>query len=116
MIAELALGFLAGVAAGVLGIGGGAFFVPALALVAGLSHVEAEATTLAAIVPMAALGSWRQHRYGNLDAGIALRLGVLAAPGAAAGVVLANALPERALELLFAGVLVLAAVQLLRSP
>jgi uncharacterized protein len=116
VIVAALLGALAGVTAGLLGTGGGALFVPALALFAGLAHVEAEATSLAAIVPMALLGSWRQHRYGNLRPSTALQLGVLAAPGAIAGVVLANAVPERALEVAFAGVLVLAALQLLRRP
>lgn len=116
MILAIALGLLAGLAGGLLGIGGGAFFVPALALGLGLGQVEAEATSLVAIVPMALLGAWRQRRYGNLDVRVALQLGVLALPGAALGVVLANAVPERALELGFAGVLVLAGVQLLRRP
>lgn len=114
MIVAILLGVLAGLAGGLLGVGGGTFFVPALALVLGLAQVEAEATSLVAIVPMAALGAWRQHRYGNLDARAALTLGVLAIPGAALGVVVANLLPERALELGFAGVLVLMAAQLLR--
>jgi uncharacterized protein len=114
VITAALLGVLAGVTAGVMGTGGGAVFVPALALFAGLGHVEAEASSLVAIVPMALLGSWRQHRYGNLRLRPAVQLGLLAAPGAVAGVVLANAVPERALELAFAGVLVLAAVQLLR--
>ena len=61
----LALGFGAGVLAGMFGVGGGILFVPTL-LALGLSQVEAEATSLLAIVPTVAAGVWRQNRYGNV--------------------------------------------------
>ncbi len=115
MILAAAVGVLAGAAAGMLGIGGGALFVPALVLILGLSQLEAEATSLLAIVPVALVGAWRQHRYGNLRLGEGLLLGLLAVPGAVAGVALVNAVPERAIELGFAGLLLVVAVQLGRS-
>lgn len=115
MILAAVVGALAGVAAGMLGIGGGALFVPALVLILGLSQLEAEATSLLAIVPVAVVGAWRQHRYGNLRPREGLLLGVLAIPGAVAGVALVNAVPERAVELGFAGLLLVVAVQLGRS-
>ena len=80
----------------------------------GLAQVDAEATSLLAIVPVALVGAWRQHRYGNLRLRDAVVIGVLAIPGAVAGVALANALPERALELGFAALLVAVAVGLVR--
>lgn len=102
MIAAALIGILAGVAAGLLGIGGGILFVPALAFFAGLGHVEAEATSLLAIVPVALVGSWRQLRYGNLRTRDAAVMGALSVAGAIAGVALANVLPERALKIGFA--------------
>ena len=99
VLAVLAIGFVAGLAAGLLGIGGGALFVPALVLFLGLSQLEAQATSLLAIVPVALVGAARQHRYGNLRVRDGLVMGVLATAGAAGGVALANALPERALEI-----------------
>lgn len=102
MIAAALIGVLAGVAAGLLGIGGGILFVPALTLFAGLAHVEAEATSLLAIVPVALVGSWRQHAYGNLRMRDAAVMGGLSAAGAVAGVALANVVPERALKIGFA--------------
>ncbi len=115
MIAEaLALGLLAGVAAGLLGIGGGAVFVPALTVVLGLSQLEAEATSLLAIIPVALVGAWRQRAYGNLRLGEGLLIGGLAVAGAALGVVVANAVPERALEVGFAVFLLVVATQLAR--
>ena len=115
MILAAAVGVLAGTAAGMLGIGGGALFVPALVLILGLSQLEAEATSLLAIVPVALVGAWRQHRYGNLRLGEGLLLGLLAVPGAVAGVALVNAVPERAIEVAFAGLLLVVAFQLGRS-
>ena len=70
MIAEAALvillGVAAGVAAGLFGVGGGIIFVPTLTLVLGLGQLEAEATSLLAIIPVAVLGSWRQTRSGEV--------------------------------------------------
>ncbi len=115
MILAALVGALAGKAAGMQGIGGGALFVPALVLILGLSQLEAEATSLLAIVPVAIVGAWRQHRYGNLRPRDGLLLGALAVPGAVAGVALVNAVPERAVELGFAGLLLVVAFQLGRS-
>ncbi len=114
MIGELAVGLVAGVVAGMLGVGGGALFVPALVLFAGLTQTDAEATSLLAIIPVSLVGAWRQHGYGNLRLRDAMLLGVLAAPSAVGGVAIVNAVPERAVELLFAGLLVFVAVQMLR--
>jgi uncharacterized protein len=112
MVAAILIGVLAGVAAGMLGIGGGALFVPALVLFTGLGHLEAEATSLLAIVPVAVVGTWRQRAYGNLRARDALILGGVGVAGAAGGVVVANTVPERALEIGFAVLLLFIAWQL----
>lgn len=106
MIAAALIGIAAGVAAGLLGIGGGILFVPALTAFAGLDQVGAEATSLLAIVPVAAVGSWRQLRYGRLRLDDAAWVGALSLVGVGVGVVVANALPERVLRLGFAVLLV----------
>jgi len=113
-LAYLGIGVAVGFLAGLLGIGGGALFVPALVLFLGLSQLEAQATSLLAIVPVALVGAARQHRYGNLRVRDGLVMGVLATAGAAGGVVLANALPERALEISFAMLQFVVAAQLAR--
>jgi uncharacterized membrane protein YfcA len=114
VILAAVMGAAAGVLAGLLGVGGGILFVPALTLVIGLGQVRAEATSLLAIVPVALLGAWRQQRYGNVRMGDAAVLGLLSAAGAVGGVALANYLPERALELGFAALSVAIAAQLVR--
>ena len=114
MIAAVVIGVAAGVVAGMLGVGGGVLFVPCLVIVLGLSQVDAEATSLLAIIPVALLGAWRQHGYGNLRVREALILGALAVPGALAGVAIVNAVPERATEIAFACLMLIVASQLAR--
>ena len=115
MIGVILIGFAAGMLAGLLGIGGGALFVPALALIVGLSQVDAQATSLLAIVPVALVGAWRQHRYGNVRLGDGVRIGLFAIPAALLGVVIVNSIPERITELLFAALLVYIAWTLARG-
>ena len=114
MIEAVLIGILGGVVAGLLGVGGGALFVPALTLGLGLSQLDAEATSLLAIIPVALVGAWRQHLRGNADLRTGFALGVLAAGGAAAGAAGANVVPERALEIGFGLLLLAAAASLTR--
>jgi uncharacterized protein len=119
VIAAIALGLLAGVAAGFFGVGGGILFVPTLVLAFGLGQLEAEATSLAAILPTVAAGAWRQHRYGNVQWRTAGMLGVVAVVGVELGVRVADSLPEDVLQRLFAlllfGVAAQVALSALRS-
>jgi uncharacterized protein len=98
------VGFAAGVTSGLIGVGGGVLFVPGLVVFLGLSQLDAEATSLVAVVIVALVGAWRQHGYGNVRVRDGLLIGALSPLGAVAGTVLANAVSERALELAFAGV------------
>jgi len=100
----LALGFAAGMAGGLVGVGGGVLFVPALVVFADQTQLGAEATSLVAIVLVSLAGTWRQRGYGNLRLRDGLVIGALSPIGVLAGVVVANTVPERALELSFAGV------------
>jgi uncharacterized protein len=102
-----AIGLVAGVLAGLFGVGGGILFVPTLTLVLGLTQIHAEASSLLAILPTAVAGAWRQRRYGNVRWRPALILGLSAIIGVEAGVQVAEALPDHALRRLF-GVLMLA--------
>ena len=105
------LGLAAGVLAGMFGVGGGILFVPTL-LALGLSEHEAIGTSLLAILPTVLVGTWRQSRYGNVRWKAAAVIGIAAAVSAQAGVVVAQALSDATLRRLFAGLLVLVAVQI----
>ena len=111
----LALGFAAGMAGGLLGVGGGVLFVPALVVFAGMSQLGAVATSLVAVVLVAVVGTLRQREYGNVRLRDGLTIGVLSPLGVLAGVGLANAVPERALELSFAAVQLFFAWQLAKK-
>jgi uncharacterized membrane protein YfcA len=100
-------GLVTGVLAGLFGVGGGILFVPVLTLGLGLSQIEGEATSLLAILPTVAAGTWTQQRYGNVRWRAALVMGVAALAGVEGGVRLADSLPETTLQRLF-GLLMLA--------
>jgi len=114
------LGFVGGTVGGLLGVGGGILFVPALAIFVSEPQIRAEATSLLAIIPVAIVGTQRQRGYDNVRLRDGLTIGVLSPIGVLVGVAVANAIPERALELAFAGLALLIAAQMarraLRSP
>jgi uncharacterized membrane protein YfcA len=105
------LGIAAGVLSGLFGVGGGILFVPAL-LALGLGQIEAQGTSLLAILPTVLAGTWNQRRYGNLRPRTAVVLGVASIAGVEVGARLATELPETTLRRLFAVLLVVAAAQL----
>jgi uncharacterized membrane protein YfcA len=103
-----------GLAGGLVGVGGGVLFVPALTIFLGLSQVEGESTSLLMIVIVALVGAIRQNSYGNLRLGDAVVIGVLSPLGVVVGVVVANEVPQRALELSFAALVLFVAFGLAR--
>jgi uncharacterized protein len=103
-----------GLAGGLVGVGGGILFVPALTIFLGLTQVEAEATSLLMIVLVALVGARRQAAYGNVDLRAALFVAALSPLGVLVGVVVANNVSERTLELSFAAVALFFAYRLTR--
>ena len=120
IVAAALLGAGAGVLSGLFGVGGGILFVPTLTLVLGLSQIHAEATSLLAILPTAAVGVWRQRQYGNVRWRAALILGIAAIAGVEGGVQIAEQLPQDVLRRLFGALMLLVAAQVafraLRKP
>jgi uncharacterized membrane protein YfcA len=105
------LGAVAGVLAGLFGVGGGILFVPTLTWL-GLTQLHAEATSLLAIIPTVLVGVWRQNRYGHLRVRPAIVIGVASIGAAVGGVQLAETLPEHVLRKLFAILLFATAAQI----
>ena len=110
-LVAVALGVLAGVLSALFGVGGGIVFVPTLIFLGNSARV-AVATSLAAMVPVILMGSWRQTRYGTVHWRDAIVIGVASVPTAKLGEVVATSLPNDVLRMLFAVVLVFVAVQL----
>ena len=101
-VAAAALGFLGGMLGGLVGVGGGVLFVPALVIFLDQTQVKAESTSLLAIVFVAMLGAYRQYGYGNVRMRDGLVLGGFGLAGVIGGVAISNAVSGRTLELLFA--------------
>jgi len=97
------------------GVGGGILFVPTLVIVLGEGQLAAQATSLAAMIPAVLTGAWRHNQIGNVRWWVAFVIGTVSAVGVAGGAAVAVALPEDVLRKLFAGVLVLVAIQLVWS-
>jgi len=112
VVAAIVIGLLAGALGGLFGVGGGLIFVPALVLLFGFGQLEAEATSLLAIIPVVLAGTWRQHLYGNVRWRAALVIGVVAVAGVELGVLTAKSLPEETLQRLFGLLLLIVAAQL----
>ncbi|MBK8293892.1 MAG: sulfite exporter TauE/SafE family protein [Solirubrobacterales bacterium] len=93
---------LGGIVAGLIGVGGGIIFVPAMTIILSKGQVEAESTSLLMIALVSVIGTWRQRSYGNVNFRDAAVIGLLSPVGVLAGVVIANAVPERALKISFA--------------
>lgn len=103
-----------GMTGGLVGVGGGILFVPALTVFLDLGQVEAESTSLLMIVVVAVVGAYRQKGYGNVRLREALIIGALSPLGVLVGVGLANHVSERALQLAFAALTLFMAAQLVR--
>ena len=111
IVIVIALGLCAGVLSALFGVGGGLIFVPALIFLGESAH-EAVATSLLAMVPVIAVGSWRQTRYGAIRWRDAMIVGLAAIPTAKAGELIAHSLSDDALQRAFAVLLLLTAAQM----
>jgi uncharacterized protein len=110
-LVAVALGVLAGTLSALFGVGGGIIFVPTLIFLGHSAHV-AVATSLAAMVPVIAVGAWRQTRYGGVIWRDALIIGVASVPMTKVGEIVATSLANDILRRMFAALLVLVAAQL----
>jgi uncharacterized membrane protein YfcA len=114
LVLAIAVCLAGGLMGGLVGVGGGVLFVPAMTVFLAMDQVEAEATSLLIIAIVALVGTWRQSGYGNVNLRDGLLIGLLSPVGVVIGVVLANNVPERALEVAFAALALLVAFQLFR--
>jgi uncharacterized membrane protein YfcA len=108
----VAIGTMAGVFSGLFGVGGGSVIVPLLMLWLGYEERSATATSLAAIVFIAAFAAGVQGLYGNVDLRDALLIGLPAVLGVLIGTWLQQRLQARSIAVLFAIVLIASAVEL----
>jgi uncharacterized protein len=108
-----AIATAAGAFSGMFGVGGGTVIVPLLVLWFGYGERVATGTSLLAIVLIGALAAVGQGLHGNVDLAEGILVGIPAVGGVIVGTGLQQRLPERAISLLFAILLVTIAVELL---
>lgn len=109
----LLIGALAGVCAGMFGIGGGLIIVPALVFFYGLTQHAAVGTSLGAILlPVGALSAWVYWKNGNLNVAYAVLIAVGLFLGAYIGARLVQPVSDLTLRRMFAGFLILVAVRM----
>jgi len=109
-----AIGTLAGVFSGIFGVGGGTVIVPLLIFWFGYGERLATGTSLAAIVLIGLIGAVAQGGiYGNVHVATGLLLSIPAILGVVAGTAIQQRIPQRAVSLLFAALLVGVAIELI---
>ncbi|MBI2940051.1 MAG: sulfite exporter TauE/SafE family protein [Chloroflexi bacterium] len=90
LLGEIVLGLLAGLASGLLGIGGGQILIPGMVFLLGTDQKVAQGISLAFIVPTAIAGATTHWRRGN----VAPRVALVIIPGALVGGVLGASLAQ----------------------
>jgi uncharacterized membrane protein YfcA len=110
----LLLGFLSGILAGIVGIGGGIVIVPVLIYLLGYSQHKAQGTSLGALLlPIGILACWEYYKAGNMDVKAALLIAAGFALGGWLGGMWAQHIPELMLRRIFATVLILIGIKML---
>jgi uncharacterized membrane protein YfcA len=110
----LTLGTIAGVLAGLLGIGGAVFVIPVLVYIFGWPQHLAQGTTLAMLVPpIGILAAWSYYQAGNVDLRVAGILCVGFFIGGYFGGIAANNLPEEILRKIFGAAMLLISLKMI---
>ena len=113
--AYIASGVAMGVLSALFGIGGGIILIPIVVTFFGFSQQLAAGTSLAVMAPIALLGAWRQSRTGATDWSTGLRFGLSSIPGAVLGAAVAVAVSGALVKAVFALVLAVVGIQMLRQ-
>jgi hypothetical protein len=112
VVGYVVLGLFMGIASGLFGIGGGVIAVPGLIALFGASDLIAKGTSLLVMLPTGIVGTVANLRAKLVDLRAGLVVGIAATLVSAPGVAVALVIPPRLSGILFAGLLILAAVQL----
>jgi uncharacterized membrane protein YfcA len=122
-LAMLATGCVAGVLAGLFGIGGGIVIVPVLEAVLGFLGVDAAirmhiavATSLATIIPTSISSAKAHHRRGAVNLEVIKRWAMFVLAGALLGAWIASQVHSRVLAAVFATLALLVAAKLVFFP
>ena len=109
------VGVVTGILAGLLGVGGGIIMVPAMMMLFGIPPVIAKGTSLGVIIPTSIMGTWRNRTKKNVDFRAAAIVGIAGVLAAIAGGTLSARMSDTLSNVLFAVLLTVVAVRLLRQ-
>jgi uncharacterized membrane protein YfcA len=108
----IVVGLITGVLAGLLGVGGGIFVVPAMVVGYGIPAAVAKGTSLAMIVPTSIMGTWRNRKNHNVDLRVAVTLGLAGVVSAFIGGKISVGMSEQTSNVLFALLLLFVATRM----
>lgn len=122
-VAMLATGLVAGVLAGLFGIGGGIVIVPVLETALGFAGVDpairmhvAVGTSLATIIPTSISSARAHHQRQSVDVEIVKRWAIFVLVGALLGAWIASMVHSRVLAMVFASLAFMVAIKMLFFP
>ena len=114
-IALVGIGFLTGLLAGLLGIGGGVVLVPAMVVLFSMLPVIAKGTSVAVIVPSALVGTLRNRSKRNADLPTAAAIGIAGILSAIVGGIVSDGIGADISNFMFALLLVVVAMLQIRT-
>lgn len=110
----VAIGILAGMLSGFVGVGGGMIIVPALIYFLGLTQFQAQGTSLAIMLPpIGILAFINYHKAGNVELSYAMIIALTFIIGGYIGSKLALRLPEHKVKLIFGIIMLYASVRMI---
>lgn len=113
VLIALAVGFAGGVAAGLLGIGGGAVFIPGMVFLLDREQNVAQGISLTVIVVTALVAGWKHSRHGNVDFQVARWMIPSAVALSVVGALLATQLSADVLRRIFGSFVLIVALRVL---
>ena len=115
MLILLITGAVTGFFSGLMGVGGGPLMIVGMVFLAGFDQHTAQGSSLLAMVPGGAVGAYTHWRLGNVEAGLLKGLisGIIV--GTYAGGSCAHLLPESALRIIFAAVLIWTGIRYVKA-
>ena len=114
-VALILIGFVTGVLAGLLGIGGGVVMVPVMIVAFSELPVVAKGTSAAVILPTSIIGTWRNSVSNNIDHRVAAIVGLAGVPTAILGGTIADYMSKDVSNALFATLVLIVAARMIRD-
>lgn len=114
IIILLAVGLVAGVLSGMVGIGGGIIIVPVLVYFLGMSQHTAQGTTLAMfLMPIGILGVFNYYKEGHVDVKVALIIAITFVLGSFVGSKVAIGLDQNVVKRIFGVIIFVISIKMI---